>query len=294
MSENIYENKKILLTGATGFLGSCLLKKLLAEGYDVTILKRSFSDIRRLPLEGGYKSYDIDKTVLPRIFAEEHFNYIIHTATCYGRNSVPIKNVIKSNLYFSLELLEEARKNQCCFINTDTFFSEIVSYGYLNCYCTTKRHVVDYSRIYSENIPVVNMKSFHLYGPDDSEEKFIPAMIRRMKENQTEIALTPCNQKRDFIYIDDAVDAYLCIIKKTVPLPGFTEYEVGTGTSYSIKYVLQSIKKQIQSTSLLNFGKLPMRVNEPMDSKAENDNIRALGWSPKYSIQGGLQKTIFS
>ncbi|MEG2898665.1 MAG: NAD(P)-dependent oxidoreductase, partial [Eubacterium sp.] len=101
---------KILLTGATGFLGSHLLKKFVSEKYNVVILKRSTSNVYRIENElKEVKSYDVDRVELSQVFEEnEKFDAIVHTATCYGRQHESILQMEKTNLIFPLKLLENA------------------------------------------------------------------------------------------------------------------------------------------------------------------------------------------
>ena len=91
----------ILLTGATGFLGSHLLKALLQEGHIVTVVKRSTSDCRRI---AGHlnkcRVYDIDRTSLKTIFSEKHLDAVIHCATQYGKGNIEADKIISSNGLF--------------------------------------------------------------------------------------------------------------------------------------------------------------------------------------------------
>jgi nucleoside-diphosphate-sugar epimerase len=115
---------KILLTGATGFLGSHLIPAILAAGHEVAILKRSFSDTRRIK---GYldnvQSFDVDIVPIERPFEEcGQFDCVVHTATNYGRQRETATEVFESNLAFPLRLLQTAT-----FFNTAT-----ILYLYLN------------------------------------------------------------------------------------------------------------------------------------------------------------------
>ena len=105
----------ILLTGATGFLGSKLLHKLLATGlYHIVVLKRSSSNTIRIDdviqAARGLACIDIDtvaKDFWKNYFSKNTVDVIIHCATCYGRGSeTPITKVLESNLMFPLSLLE--------------------------------------------------------------------------------------------------------------------------------------------------------------------------------------------
>jgi len=96
----------VLLTGANGFLGSHLLKRLVNKGYNVVILKRSFSNTWRIKSYlDKIKSYDIDIIGIEKPFEEQKIDIVIHTATNYGRKKESVSDVVETNLIFSLKLL---------------------------------------------------------------------------------------------------------------------------------------------------------------------------------------------
>ena len=115
-------NKTILITGATGFLGSHITWTLFNEGFSIIILKRSFSDIWRIrEIIDKIRYYDIDKVELEIPFKENEIDCIIHTATNYGKKREKISEIIETNVVFPLKLLEIAT-----FFNTDTFLIPIL------------------------------------------------------------------------------------------------------------------------------------------------------------------------
>jgi nucleoside-diphosphate-sugar epimerase len=155
---SITPSQKVLLTGATGFLGSHLVRALLAEKYELIILKRSFSDISRI--EGVINEadvYDIDRCPLEQPFKEhKKIDFVIHTATIYGRNQEKITKIFETNLSFPLKLLETAT-----FFNTDTFFNaDTILYEHLNAYTLTKKHFADWGKQFAlmKKIQFVNIK----------------------------------------------------------------------------------------------------------------------------------------
>lgn len=284
--------KTILLTGATGFLGSHLLELFLDNGYKVIILKRSFSNVWRITkILNEVISYDLDKVDLEHVFIENRINVVVHTATNYGRNNENNIEVLKTNVLFALELLELANK-----YNTDTFFNtDTLQYDYLNAYTLSKKQFLEWAKntIKTNNIRFINMKLEHMYGPKDDKTKFIPWFIDQLKSGVDEIKLTSGTQKRDFIYVKDVANAYLLLINKDSELrSGFHEFEVGTGVATEVGQFIMDIfscfcEKQISigATGVntnLNFGALPMRVGEPDMIKANNDKLKSIGWSLEY------------
>jgi len=132
------------------------------------------------------------------------------------------------------------------------------------------------------------MKLEHIYGPKDDENKFITFLIRRMMRNET-IDLTAGEQKRDFIYIDDVIHAFVKVLE-TESL--HNEYEVGSGDSISIKKFVRLIHRLTESSSTLNFGALSYRENEIMESHADISKLTEIGWQPFVSSEDGIMRII--
>jgi len=165
----------------------------------------------------------------------------------------------------------------------------------LNSYILSKSQFVDWLKLHSKKIQVVNLKIEHMYGPKDDTNKFLPWIISQFKEKASEIRLTKGEQKRDFIYIDDVVSAYLIVLEKLPTLIDYNEYEVGTGQALEIKEVLEQLKELYEAsfgkiTSKMVFGALPYREGEMMSVKVNNQSLIDLGWLPKIKLQQGLKK----
>jgi len=283
---------KILLTGATGFLGSALLKKLLGKGHEVIILKRSFSDLRRITNEIDLiKSYDVDKVSAENIFLEnKKIDIIIHTATCYGRNNETAPQIFQSNTYFPLRLIDAASKNGVkTFINTGTMLP-LAKTGQMHDYVLSKRQFIEWGRHYSQTVKFINMKLDYIYGPFDDKTKLLPALIESCVKNIADFNLTKGEQKRDFIYINDVVDAYMSVIDSNTG--NFEEFEIGLGHSLSLKEAALKIKELTGSTIRLNFGALPYRKDELMEAKTEISKLLSLGWKAKYDFENGIKNLL--
>lgn len=289
---------KVLLTGATGFLGSNILKRLCNVNYDVIILRRSFSKLDNIEeIEGGFRAYNIDEISIESIFEKEkNIDIIIHCATNYGRNQEMPSTVLKSNLIFPMEILEiAARKGSKIFINTDTSLSKLDKVqGYMENYILSKKQFLEWGKLYAENkkLLFVNLVLEHIYGPGDDSSKFISYLIKSFKNEAESINLTAGEQYRDFIYIEDAVDAYLTVITKINEISGFIEFEVGTGNEINIRELVELIKELMDSNTMLNFGAIKYRENEVMTSKADISSLLNLGWEPKFDLKMGLRKYI--
>ena len=284
----------VLLTGATGFLGSHLLEALLKQGYPVVILKRSTSNLWRIEhLAGQYKSYDVDTQPIEQAFEEQRIDCVIHTACHYGRNGDPISEIVESNLMFGLRILDA-----CLKFNTDTFFNtDTLLQKHLNVYTLSKKQLVEWLEQQADKIQVVNLKLEHMYGPKDDTTKFVPWVISQLQQNVAEIKLTKGEQQRDFIYIDDVVSAYLTVLEKAPGLARFNEFDVGTGQLVTVKSFLEQLKETYQANfgataTKLAFGEIPYREGEMMTVAVNNQGLLELGWMPNVILKQGLEKIL--
>lgn len=289
--------KTVLLTGATGFLGSHLLKVLIKNRFKPIILKRSFSDTWRIKdLLGNLVFYDIDKSDLNEIFRNNKIDIVIHTATLYGRKKERISDIADTNLMLPLRLLELSIEfGGMAFINTDTFFRTDTSLpDNLNYYVLSKKQFLEYAKGICEenNFRFVNFQLAHVYGPEDNPGKFIPYVIKKMLKSE-KIDLTKGEQKRDFIYVEDVANAYLCVMNNLGMIKEkYSAFEIGSGVSASIKEIVLLIKSLCESDSELEFGALPYRENEIMDVKTDISCLRKVGWNVSHNLEEGLNKTI--
>ena len=137
------------------------------------------------------------------------------------------------------------------------------------------------------------MQLEHIYGLRASPTNFITLMINKLKNNEPQIDLTLGEQQRNFIYIDDVVSAYITVVEKQNHIIApYSTFQVCTNQIISIKELMTTMKDLTNSKSYLNFGAIPYRKNELMQSETNNIDLINLGWKPQYSIQAGLKKMI--
>lgn len=289
---------KLLITGATGFLGSHLTRALLARGHEMIILKRSFSDAWRIAdILHDVKAYDIDQTDLALVFEEQGpIQAVIHTATCYGRNNEEQSDILLANTVFPLRLFETASSfGTTTYFNTDTFFGSASGYEYLNGYTLSKKHFVEWARQFADmnRVRFVNIKVEHMYGAFDNDAKFTSHIINTCLENTPELKLTDGEQQRDFIHVDDVVSAFSLLLE-TVSSEGHIDrdYDLGSGEATPIREFVEMVHRLTGSQTKLRFGALPYRDHDIMHSVANVEALKKLGWSPKYSLEQGLRQTI--
>lgn len=284
---------KILMTGATGFLGSNLLARLVAESdtFQVTILKRSFSNTWRISsLLSGVSYFDLDSISLKKIFETGSYDTILHCATDYGRKQINRSEMIEANLLLPLRLLENSIANGVQhFINTDTLLDKQVS-----AYALSKQQFKEWLKDSKNSIRTTTVSLEHFYGPGDDPSKFVTSIIRSLLEEIPVLPLTLGQQRRDFVYIEDVVECFMFILREfKLCKSGYQEFDIGYGDSISIRQFVELAKKICgNKKTRLDFGALPYREHEPMDICAKALDMRKLGWCPCITIEEGLRRTI--
>lgn len=281
----------LLITGVTGFLGSALARELY-KTHRIIGLKRYASDLFRIAdIANHIKLYDADRVSLEALFQDFNIDFVIHTATDYGMHGAVTK-VLEVNVRYPLSLLSLSILHGVkAFINTDTFYTP--NYGALEYYSLSKRQFLEWAKQLSDGVQVINLKIGVLFGPMDNHNKFTPSMIRRLLADESRIDLTPGDQKRNFLYVEEAARIYRLVMEKISNIPhGFNEFNVASSKSYTIREYIERLHSLTQSRSHLKFGALPYRVNEIMAPDADISELQRHGWKSKVTLEQALIRTI--
>jgi nucleoside-diphosphate-sugar epimerase len=142
-----------------------------------------------------------------------------------------------------------------------------------------------------KKIPVTTLRLFSPYGPQDNEKRLIPQVISKLSAGE-QIHVANPGHVRDFVYIDDVVDAYIISVKKSNRLSGQI-INIGTGTQTTIRKVVKLIGSHFKSENSILWHKGDeLRYESPV-WKANNDKAkRLLGWQPKIDLEEGIKRTI--
>jgi CDP-paratose synthetase len=290
------KKETILLTGATGFLGSYLLESFISLNFNVIILKRSTSSTIRINhLLNNVSYYNVDLlSSLDDVFIQNKIDLIVHTACSYGRRNEGLKEIINTNLILGINLMESGIKFKVkTFINTGSLLPRNV-----NSYSLSKAQLTDWLKINSSKIQVINLKIEHMYGPKDDNKNFLPWLINEMQSGSENINLTSGIQKRDFIYVDDVVAAYNLIINNSEKLGNWNEFDIGTNSYVNVKDFVIQIAKELENShnikiiSRLKFGVINYRDGDIMIPQLDNSKLLNLGWVPKTSLKEGIKKVL--
>jgi CDP-paratose synthetase len=288
---------KILLTGASGFLGSALALRLADARHDVSLLLRPGSSLRRL--DAGAHRWRIghfrSDAEIADFVATTAPDVLIHTACAYGRAGESLQQLIETNLRFGAVLLQALAGtpggHPVTFIHTGSCLAPEVSP-----YALSKHQFAEWGRMAASapasRLQFINLRLQHMHGPGDDRSKFITHVLHACQSNQPELALTAGEQRRDFIHVDDVLGACQTLLDKRAELARFEHIEVGTGIAPTLRSVVETIHRLTGSRTRLDFGALPYRAQEAMLCRADISRLQGLGWVPAHDLQTGLEKTI--
>lgn len=294
---------KILITGATGFIGSHLLKRLIKE-HEVCAIVRENSDLWRIKgIDVLTMEADIESTrdVLS-IFKKFNPKIVIHLATYYEKNHEPfdITPMINTNVLGIANLLEASKEfGVKLFINTSTCFvyeaygcriKEDYNLEPLNLYALTKIQSEELCNFYANNnMKIITFRLFPPYGTMDKKLKLIPYIIGSALRDYP-ITLNNPNQMWDFIHVRDIVESYVKVLDYN-PINNNKIFNIGSGIAVSIGDIVKKIEELTDKKINVTWNnKKPDIGFLCADITKARKNLK---WSPKYNIlKTGLEDVI--
>ena len=304
------KNKKILIAGGAGFIGSHICEKLVLQGYKVycidNLLTGKKENIKHLINKKNFKFIKKDINQKISLKVNEIYNLACPASPPkYQKN--PIETV-KASVLGSINLLELAKKNNAKILQAstseiygdpkehpqkETYNGNVNPVGIRSCYDEGKRCAetlfFDYHREKKVKIKVARI--FNTYGPkmDFFDGRVISNFIIQCIKNKNLTIYGKGKQTRSFCYIDDMVDALI----KFMNLKNNFTGPLNLGNPYEINIfkVAKKIKSLTNSKSKLIFTKLPN--DDPIKRKPDISLAKKkLKWSPKISLDKGLLQTI--
>jgi len=310
------ENKKVLVTGADGFIGSHLVEQLLEAGCQVRafVYYNSFNSWGWLDTIGKEKlsqievvSGDIrDRGSVER--AMKGVEVVFHLAALIG---IPYsyyspESYVGTNITGTLNVLEEAKRTgteRVLVTSTSEVYGtaryvpidENHPYQGQSPYSATKigadRMAESYYR--SFELPVTIVRPFNTFGPRQSARAVIPTIIGQLLNGSTEISLGSLSPTRDLVYVKDTVRGFQAIAECDEAIG--QEINIATQSEISVGDLAQSLISQINPSAVIRSTEERTR---PKNSEVErlfgsNEKLKALtNWSPKWDLQSGLKDTI--
>lgn len=298
---------RMLVTGATGFVGACLTRKLLELGHEVHVFVRPESNRWRIAdLAHELILHDVDlrdaQTVEREVTAIKPEG-IFHLAT-YGGFSFQqnVEAIYAANFLGTINLVTACEKTGfTCFVNTGSSseyglkmqpMKESDLLEPLGDYAVSKAAATLFCRseAIQKNLPIINVRIFSPYGPWDDPQRLIPYVMSSLLNGKAPALSNPASV-RDYIYIDDVIDAYLAVLGSNV-VPGAI-YNVGSGRQTNIGNVVSKISSRIDNGVLPVWGTRDIQRPEPSSWTADITALASrYSWNPKVDLDNGLASTI--
>ena len=291
---------KILVTGATGFIGQNLVKILLENKFEVHCIVRNNSDISNMNNLVNVFKYDEDINNLMEYFQKENFDGVIHLASLFlvSHSKNDISSLITSNIKFGTELLEACKVSDVnWFINTGTFWQNYQNEDYnpVNLYAATKEAFESVAKYYTQtsNLIFTTIKLNDTFGANDTRNKVFNLWNKIAKSGET-LEMSAGEQIIDISYIDDVVLAYEVLIThlNSNQKEDFKnkEFVVTNNEKMSLKELSRVFEEATNTRLNIKWGERPYREREVMIPYDKGQTVP--NWNQKYTLKQSIQKTI--
>lgn len=292
------KDKKVIVVGGNGYLGSFLVKALKKVEANVFIVSKdceSSANQFAVDITNFVETYEVIQKIKPDI--------VYHLAASISRNRdfAIYKNMATVNVLGTLNVLKSLEGLDAHFIFTST--SEV--YGNnaspfhenqvpkpVSPYSLTKINAEFLIQTYcnNHNKKFTNLRVFNFYGEGMPEEFFIPQMILSLKKGE-DFLMTKGEQVRDFSYVGDIVDAMILTAENTNSYGETLNVCSGKGTKLS--ELATAVNKTMQTKAKIVLGAIPYRNNEVWEMIGDNSKIKnSIGFEPKTSIDKGIEIVI--
>lgn len=307
LTNNYFYNKKVLITGACGFIGSHLVKRLLSEKAKVFIIMKSTSNPWRIKAELHKVSINYtdirDEAEVDMCIKAIKPDYVFHLAA-YGVDSaqkvysvaaniniIGIINILNSLKDIGLERFINIGScaeygDRMEIISEDSCLAPVSIYGSTKACATILAH-----QIANENhINIVTLRPFGIFGESEERHKIFCHVIMSILENK-DVNLTLCEQYRDYCYVENIIDGMLMAAEsKKVKNEIFN---IGSGESHPLSYYIELIFKNIATEKKPNYGAIEYRKNEMWNPRPNISKIQSiLNWEPRVALEDGILNTI--
>jgi|SRR5581483_12019776 len=295
----------VLVTGAAGFVGACLVRALLARGATVHALLRPQSKPWRLQdvrTQLTVHHADLrDRAQVAQVLDAVHPVLVYHLAT-YGayERQADAERILASNIFGTHYLLEECER---CGVRLLVNAGSSSEYGYksgpmketdvlepASHYAVAKAAQTHLCTLKARagKLPVVVFRLFSVYGPWEEPDRLMPTMIRRARAGLP-LEMAAPDLARDFVYVDDVVRAMLDV-PRLRDLSGEI-LNLGSGIETTLASVVATIKELLHSPSAVQWGAMPPRRWDTSRWVCDPSHTRqVLGWSAQVNLRDGLSR----
>jgi nucleoside-diphosphate-sugar epimerase len=300
--------KRVIITGGTGFVGANLARRLLYEGHEVHLLLRPNHTAWRIQAvqadvhlhEVRLENPDDARQVVKSIQPEWIFHLAAHGAYSWQTD---FPQMVQTNFMSTVNLVEACLKTGFeVFVNTgssseygfkDHAPSESEAPEPNSYYAVTKASATLYCGhiARSHNIRIPTLRLYSVYGPYEEPSRLMPTLIVHGLKGRLPPLVSP-HIARDYIYVDDVLDAYLLAVGDKWDAPDAI-YNVGTGVQTTIEEIVKIAQRVLNITAAPEWGSMSDRTWDTSVWIADARSIyQQLGWLPHNKVEQGFQKFV--
>ncbi|HPH97661.1 MAG TPA: NAD-dependent epimerase/dehydratase family protein [Anaerolineaceae bacterium] len=298
-------SKKIILTGASGFVGANLARRLLKEGHEVHLLLRpGYAPWRIEDLRQDVIIHEVnltDQAALEGIIAPLRPEWVFHLAVygAYSWQGDPYQ-MIQTNITGTMSLLLACQKTGFeAFVNTgssseygfkDHAPAETEALEPNSYYAASKAAATFFCRHTAQvqKLHVPTLRLYSVYGPFENPGRLMPALVFQALQGRLPPLANP-DVARDYVYVDDVCGAYIQAASRTPQDDYGPVYNVGAGQQISLREVVDEVCHLFEIQEAPRWGSMPNRSWDTSIWVANNAHIRAeLNWEPRISLREGL------
>ncbi|MGL5963454.1 MAG: NAD-dependent epimerase/dehydratase family protein [Fusobacteriaceae bacterium] len=291
--------KKFLITGATGFVGSNLSKKLIELGSSVSIVSKKefgYENINSIKDKIEIFEYDGEIENLINYMKKNKFDAVFHLASLFiaEHQNSDVDNLIDSNIKFGTHLLEAMKESETkLLIDTGTSWQHYNNeeYNPVDLYAATKQAFQDIIKYYTEaeGLRCITLKLFDTYGENDKRPKLIN-LLNKFADEGTELNMSPGEQVLDLVHIDDVIEAFVTAFQNLNKDKKIKNqlFSVATNKTVNLKEVISIFENVSGKKIKINWGGKSYRKREVMTLWSNYEILP--NWIPKISLEEGLKR----
>ena len=300
--------KRVIVTGGTGFVGANLARRLLRDGHEVHLLVRTgYQPWRIEEIRDDVRLHEVrlhDIEPVSRVVDQIRPDWIFHLAV-YGAFSsqTDLQPMVQTNIHGTINLVQACLKTGFeAFVNTGSS-SE---YGFKDHppaetevlepnspYAVTKVASTLFCRqtACQQHVHLPTLRLYSVYGPYEDPTRLISALIIHGLQGELPPLVGP-ETSRDFVHVDDIVDAYLLAATQPGQEPGAI-YNVGTSVQTTVREAVSVAREALDISVEPSWGTMPARSWDTSVWVSDNRKIcKELGWAPRCEFLRGFAATV--
>lgn len=289
--------KKVLITGGTGFIGRNVVAELIKRGYEVhSLVFPPFA-----PEQKGLVQYEMnlmDSNAVDKFLSEHHFENLIHLAWYVGKGC----HIADQNIDWTISTLNLLTSFQKyggkTFVGAGTISEYEYKFGYLledetptspeTLYGESKNSVYKIAKTFCKqhDMKFKWPRIFNLYGPNEKPQRLMPSVINSCLKGE-DVKVSDCLKFQDYLHVEDTAKGIVEVFESDIQ----GAVNICSGKPVQLRYIVNKIAELTNFKGNILWGAVPAAFGDEV-VVGNNDKLKSIGWSPKYTLDEGLQHTI--